>query len=596
MVSSKATLLAVALLCVLVPHVAAFGAGNIANYSYLSGKAFRHGDLESVLRNLPKQVGPLDGFVKYNVVFQGIFNRVGENNFSILDVKRIYFGNWLRDYSQAMDVTGLSRIKAQTLLIVISALGFMTFGLATEEFQVTFDRLGVYLPVEHIDNPKGYPEKVEDARTIHPGLRPPVNQLELEIDQHTGMKSYIATEGQSWDTSAAHVRRTLAACIRLGRQASGGTGPVMWEAYRLLGTALHTLEDLLAHSNWCELGLLKLGHSEVFCYVGDNIRINTPNGPAPPLTTGTFGSDDFIHSLLGEASDHLGAASVFGLREKLKAHDRSVNPIDQLNAILGKLPVGHGLDDKLARGMELQEQAARFNPNDYAPEGAQQLVFEVLKWHDEIAQVVTEIIQHIPALEYLLGTLADVMTIYVYATLEPLLSPILQNLTAQLQEASAAITNTPDQQDVFTNPGASNPSHSLLSKDHFELILNEPAGKVAIVVVKYTVKLIVQAWCNPDIDERQTINQARPKVFHHPYYASGSSQVQKDMAEELSRWFSGLGSEGSQTLQLLTKESVRTGRNKRAYVEHTAPNKVVEFAKATARSLIHAFIPNWGFI
>lgn len=29
-----------------------------------------------------------------------------------------------------------------------------TFGFATEEYQVTAERLGVYLPVEHIDNPK----------------------------------------------------------------------------------------------------------------------------------------------------------------------------------------------------------------------------------------------------------------------------------------------------------------------------------------------------------------------------------------------------------------------------------------------------------
>lgn len=33
------------------------------------------------------------------------------------------------------------------------------------------------------------------------------------------------------------------------------------------------------------------------------VIINTPNGPAPPLITGTFGSADFIHSLMGEATE-----------------------------------------------------------------------------------------------------------------------------------------------------------------------------------------------------------------------------------------------------------------------------------------------------
>jgi hypothetical protein len=62
---------------------------------------------------------------------------------------------------------------------------------------------------------------------------------------------------------------------------------------------------------------------------------------------------------------------------------------------------------------------------------------------------------------------------------------------------------------VFDDPNASDPSHSILSKvryvatqpsyirlkdiqDHFALILNEPAGKVAQVVDEYAVNLIVR--------------------------------------------------------------------------------------------------------
>ena len=131
----------------------------------------------------------------------------------------------------------------------------------------------------------------------------------------------MATEGQGWDTSTAFIRRIFEACIEHGRRARGLEGADLWEAYRLLGTGLHTMEDLLAHSNWCELALRKLGHSEVFCHVGDigklryytqynpslnviTVIVQTPNGPAPPLVTGTFGSADFIHSLMGEATEY----------------------------------------------------------------------------------------------------------------------------------------------------------------------------------------------------------------------------------------------------------------------------------------------------
>lgn len=88
----------------------------------------------------------------------------------------------------------------------------------------------------------------------------------------------MATENQGWDTSTACIRRTFSRCIEAGRRAQGKESAELWEAYRLLGTGLHTMEDLLAHSNWCEVALRKLGHKEVFCHVGDNGAIYLPAG------------------------------------------------------------------------------------------------------------------------------------------------------------------------------------------------------------------------------------------------------------------------------------------------------------------------------
>ncbi|EEB86940.1 hypothetical protein MPER_15932, partial [Moniliophthora perniciosa FA553] len=95
----------------------------------------------------------------------------------------------------------------------------------------------------------GYAEAEGDARYYHPNLRPPVDPAELEFDERTGMKKYMATEDEGFDSSTAFIRRTLKACIEYGRRSGGDGGEDLWEAYRLLGTGLHTLEDLLAHSN-----------------------------------------------------------------------------------------------------------------------------------------------------------------------------------------------------------------------------------------------------------------------------------------------------------------------------------------------------------
>ncbi len=217
-----------------LPQAAAFGAGNIPSFAYLEGKAFRHGDLEDVLADLAKQGG--SGFLG-----------LGTSKFSGLDIKRIYFGNWLRDYSQAMDVAALEKLTKRSILNIVMVLGFLAFGYVTEEFEVTDDRLAVYSTQEHVDNPKGYAEG-KNAKEYDPRLRGPCDPRELEVDPRSGMKNYIANENGHWDTSSALVRRQLVRVIELGRQArQSGDENTLYEAYRLLGSSLHTLEDVMAH-------------------------------------------------------------------------------------------------------------------------------------------------------------------------------------------------------------------------------------------------------------------------------------------------------------------------------------------------------------
>ena len=49
---------------------------------------------------------------------------------------------------------------------------------------------------------------------------------------------------------------------------------------------------------------MSMGHTEVFVHVGDQVRVQAPSRKwVAPLVTGTFGSSDFIHSLLGGECD-----------------------------------------------------------------------------------------------------------------------------------------------------------------------------------------------------------------------------------------------------------------------------------------------------
>lgn len=312
-------------LACLISSAAAFGAGNIPSDSSIEGKNFRHGDIDDVLAQIV------------------ISHRGGKSRkFDGLDIKRVYFGNWLRDFSQAVDVGTLSMgLNADTVRAIIWLVSMSEFGYGTGEFEVTEERLGVYRAEEHMDNPKGYPE---DAQQYDSRLRGPVDPRELEIDPRTGMKNYIANEDGDWATSSEYVREQLLRSIKLGRRyIQGGykKHSLQHEALRLLGGALHTMEDFTAHTNYLELVLRDMGYKDVYAHVGNQTRIKLAGKKVFPVVTGTFGGLDFLHSLLGGAHDSLsesGFTEASANFEKKKASSGS-NTSEFLKSILRKLPI-----------------------------------------------------------------------------------------------------------------------------------------------------------------------------------------------------------------------------------------------------------------
>ncbi|RMZ76339.1 hypothetical protein DV738_g5008, partial [Chaetothyriales sp. CBS 135597] len=303
----------------------AFGAGNIASISAVEGKNWRHGDIEDIL----KQV-----------------SCIRKHKWNSMMIKRVYFGNWLRDYSQAMDTGALKKAQPETIRILVWLLSFLGFGYATAEFEVTSERLGVYRPEEHIDNPKDYNDNL-DAREYDSRLRGPVRDIELEIDPETGMKNYIANGKGDWATSAAFVKYSFEQSIRRGRQYINSQGffsgndEDLAEACRLLGQGLHTLEDFGAHTNYIELALIEMGYHNIFPHVGSQTRINLRGKQVYPLVTGTFGMVDFYHSVLGEATDHFTQSEVNEMDNALGIAEtaaQSNNPLTTLIKLLSKVP------------------------------------------------------------------------------------------------------------------------------------------------------------------------------------------------------------------------------------------------------------------
>ena len=74
--SQHVLLIAIAILVLLPAGADAFGAGNIASISKIEGKNWRHGDIEDMLKTIAFIHG---------------------HKWTSTMIKRVYFGNWLRD-------------------------------------------------------------------------------------------------------------------------------------------------------------------------------------------------------------------------------------------------------------------------------------------------------------------------------------------------------------------------------------------------------------------------------------------------------------------------------------------------------------------
>ncbi|MCD5989441.1 hypothetical protein KDX30_16240 [Pseudomonas sp. CDFA 553] len=222
------------------------------------------------------------------------------------DLQAMYFGNWLRDHAQLLDpkvVRGKNQKKdfpavmsREALTAVVDVMAARKFhelrAKDSSSYKVTEQKLGVYRPSHHIDNPRVENPTPADLAERDPEFEAWVLEDDplLEVAKDSSMKSYI-------HRSAAKM------CIELFAAMKEGYTP---EGLRKLGGALHILEDFFAHSNFVELNLIALNHKNVLPWTG----------PADckhklPVVTGTFGGTDIIASLAGPIAKLLAPDSIW---------------------------------------------------------------------------------------------------------------------------------------------------------------------------------------------------------------------------------------------------------------------------------------------
>ena len=369
--------------------------------------------------------------------------------------RRIYFGNWLRDHSQAIDPALIRPPKSRDIRegFTRSALTRVLDVKAREEFgnetifRVTPKMLGVYRAEEHIDNPHG----IEDHSKDDPDFRQKWTEDEVAVDPETGLLNYIANRKGRWVTSAAYVEKELRAAAALGATPEG---------LRTLGNALHTLEDFYSHSNFVELLLLRLGHSQVYPWAHRKVQAPTARYP---LVTGKFGSNDIQVSLAYVLSESLTGAKKYEPGKRSSA--------DEILLILLKdIPPQH-LDprqvERLEKLMAFREGLSKQYP-----------------WVGEA-----------------LNTLSTLLAALPHAILK-----------AQAKNHATRVTKSQDE--FLGNALFLHPTHSQLSKDHDDHPLHVLAANMAMGVVAEVGGLMDKVWAGHATVEKMV--QAALQYFVHP--------------------------------------------------------------------------------
>ncbi|WP_194791663.1 HET-C-related protein [Pseudomonas sp. UFMG81] len=211
--------------------------------------------------------------------------------FSPFECKAIYFGNWLRDYSQLVDPKIVRPVgapkqfprkfsrKALTLIVdVLADKPFQSLRASDAEYyRVTERLLGVYRASEHIDNPTNHDANVQNPKEIDEWFDTPVlpGDIATQVHPEKSMKRYI-------NAPYEYMLGKLGDAIKHGKTPRG---------MRYFGEALHVLEDYFAHSNFVELSLRKQGHDVLPWTTQAECKHGFP------VVTGLFSGSDIFASI-----------------------------------------------------------------------------------------------------------------------------------------------------------------------------------------------------------------------------------------------------------------------------------------------------------
>jgi hypothetical protein len=241
---------------------------------------------------------------------------------------------------------------------------------------------------------------------------------------------------------------------------------------------LMIVKDFGAHTNYCELALRELGYRDVFPHCGVGAEINVQGHHVYPLVTGTFGAVDFLHSVLGEATDHFTQTEVEEMDMALKSAEQAQSGVggqrglfdssQDFASLLSQVPgMGGGLA-ATARDLQTQsneqeyQNAVKASVNDsfagppgsiggppsnavpgmsanFDPVETARKIYPILEFRDKVVKAINATIAKIPGLEALVEKISETLTLFILSLLAPFVRPIIDAVSDSLKKGSSAV-------------------------------------------------------------------------------------------------------------------------------------------------------------
>jgi hypothetical protein len=283
---------------------------------------------------------------------------------------------------------------------------------------------------------------------------------------------------------------------------------------------------------------------------------------------------------MGEVSDKATQSEIEELEGTISQAEKNRKNSSVIRDLLDKLPDGilGGGEADTANELQQNADAASVQNMEISPKDPEEFtrqaedlrrqIYPIIEFHDNLMREITETIDKIPILPDLLEQFQEQLNIFVFGLIAPYILPVIKQVKTELSTGSSEIIESSRQQQlvVFNDDNSSDPTHSMISKDHFSNVLNEPAGKVATQVIKWAVPQIVECWDDERADAERVINRIINGVFHHPALREGGEDGARDARSQMFRvvesWWQSQSDRSRDDLRgKLSREGVENGKN-----------------------------------